>query len=161
MSALPHPHQQPSLADLWNEFASVPGRLDDPGSAPSNPGVQHHRPVVQAPVLVATMPAEPFAWRLLRNLLQATFALAVVAFVVRGGTAPAVSLALVASGLAGMVMIALVDRRRFDATARIPVTIVEVVAPPGEPALEAAPRPPLLPLVEQMRVAMPDAVRVT
>jgi hypothetical protein len=160
--------QQPTMADVFSSFPGDSGSL----SAAVQHRVQQLAPLAPVHVHVPGFEDEPrarvrpyrdpAAWLWLKHVVQASLVAAVLMFVVRGGNDPALGLSYVATALLLMGCIAGADRMRF-ADRDPAMAIVEIVAaePRTHAGSEARPLAPLVPLVEQMQVAMPPRVDVT
>jgi hypothetical protein len=160
--------QQPLIADVFSSFPGDPGTL----SAAVQQRVQQLAPLVPVHVHVPGFEDEPrarmrpyrdpAAWLWLKHAVQLALVAAVLMFVVRGGNDPALGLSYVATALLLMGCIAVADRMRF-ADRDPAMVILEMVAAEPRPraASQARPLAPLVPLVEQMQVAMPPRVDVT
>lgn len=153
------------MADVWASYPMANGTL----VAAVQDQVQQHAPLVPvhvaAPGTEPTMRPRPYRdpieWLLIKHLVQAAFIAAVVVFIFQGGSAPLMSLGYIGTCMLLMGVTVIADRLRF--ADRDPAfEIIEIIAP--QPALMPMPEPrpaPLVPLVEQMQVVMPEAVSVT
>ena len=165
-----HPHAAagaaPTMSDVFGAYAHVaPGAL----SATVEAQLQSHAPLVPQQVHgfddELRMRPLPYrdapAWHLLKHGVQLALVASVVLFVVQGGRAPLMAFGYVGTALLLMVAIVVADRQRFQD--RDPAfEILEVLVPEPRPLPTREMRPaPLVPLVEQMQVAMVDRVDVT
>lgn len=156
---------QPTMADVWAAYPAEVGSIT--GAVASQ--LQAHAPL--APVYVGGFEDEPrmrprpyqdpAAWALLKHAVQLALVYSVVMFATHGGGDPLLGLSYVATSLLLMAVFVFADRFRF--MDRDPsFDIVEVLPPAAAPVTQHAMRPaPLVPLVEQMQVAMPVRVDVT
>lgn len=160
-------HTQPTMADVFASFPGDAGALADAvqrqvhATAPLVP-VHVHVPGFEDEPRARPVPySDPLAWTLLKHLVQAALVGSVLMFVTHGGNDPMMALSYVATALLLMGIVVVADRLRF-ADRDPSMEIVEFIVP-IQPQQVAQPRPvaPLVPLVEQMQVAMTGHVDVT
>lgn len=170
--AFPHPQAsqtRPSatMADVFSSFPGDPGVLAAAvqervqAAAPLLP-VHVHVPGFEDEPRVRPLPyRDPLAWSWLKHLVQAALVGAVLMFVTHGGNDPLMAGSYVATALLLVGIVVVADRLRF-ADRDPAMEIVEFIVP-AQPQQAAQPRPvaPLVPLVEQMQVAMAGRVDVT
>ncbi len=165
-----HPHadsaHQPTMQHAFDSYAGVPaGQL----AAHVAQQVQAYGPLVPQQVhgfddelRMRPLPyRDSFEWTLFKHVVQLALIASVALFVLRGDQSPLLALGYAGTALLLLVSIVLSDRQRFRD--RDPsFEILEVLTPEPRPLPQREMRPaPLVPLVEQMQVAMVDRVDVT
>lgn len=169
----PHPEApvgaaaSPSMADVWHAYPAATGMLAQAveqqvaNHAPLAPTYVHASPEL-GPSVRARPYRDTIGWSLVKHAAQLALIGAVLAFVRLGAGAPLLALGYVATALLLVGTVTLADRQRFlDHDPGL--EIIEFIAPQRVPAPEipVLQRGPLVPLVEQMQIAMPEHVRVT
>lgn len=166
----PHAHDhQPSMADMWNEFVGDPGQL---AAEATHQAPHQAAPTTPAPAPTATLAprarprpySDSLAWTGVKAFVQLALVASVILFVLDGGDAPMMALSYVATAIFLMTAMVIADRERFND--RDPeFEIVEYVMPErvtaSQPPVALPVRAPLVPLVQQMQVVMPERVSVT
>lgn len=159
------------MADMWNDFPSEPGQLAGlvaqqvAALAPIQPQSAAQHDAGSDPMARPRPYRDSLAWSAIKSLVQLALVVSVLIFVVDGGNAPLMALCYVGTGLLLMGAIVVADRERF--TDRDPgFQIIEYVQPPraaqqSAASVPMATRAPLVPLAQQMHVAMPERVSVT
>lgn len=167
LSGHPRPataHTGPTSHDVFASFPQAPGTLA--AAVQERLGTQavlvpqHVQGFDDEPRMQMRPYRDPLGWHLVKHLVQLALITSVVLFAARGGDG-LVGLGYMGTALLLMLVVVLADRMRF-ADRDPSFEIVEFLAPAPRP--EPVPQPriaPLVPLVEQMHVALGDRVDVT